>query len=57
MTQEETEPAPAPDPGNAPPEEWTGEPVGLEEEQAMIDAALAEDVAEAAYPPGVPGGL
>jgi hypothetical protein len=57
VTEDGTEPVPEADPSNAPPEEWLGEPVGLEAEQEMIDAALAADVRDQPYDSGVPGGL
>jgi hypothetical protein len=57
MAEEVTEPVPMPDPSNAPPEEWIGEPVGLEAEQAMIDEALAADVRDQPYNTAVPYGL
>ena len=56
MTEEVTEPVPEPDPGNAPPELWVGEPVDTDEEQAMIDAALAADLRHEPYEGGT-GGL
>lgn len=49
MTDEVVEEVPPPDPGNAPPEEWLGEPIGLQEEQDMINAALAVDVRAEPY--------
>lgn len=49
MAEEVTEQVPEVDPSNAPPEEWLGDVVGLEAEQAMIDAALAKDVRDAPY--------
>lgn len=47
------EPVPAPDPGNAPPEEWTGNPVDPAEERDMIEKALSLDVRDQPYE--VPG--
>jgi hypothetical protein len=50
MTEDHTGvPGPAPDPGNAPPEAWTGDPIDPAQERAMIEAALQLDVRAEPY--------
>lgn len=57
MAGEHTEPVPTPDPGNAPPELWVGEPVDPDVEKAMLDAALATDQTDVAYEVAVDDGV
>lgn len=49
MTEGNAEAAPAADPGNAPPEEWTGEKIDPEVERAMLSAAISADVRDQPY--------
>ncbi len=57
MTGEHTEPVPVPDPGNAPPELWLGDPVDPDVEKAMLDKALATDQRGEAYEVEVQDGV